>query len=126
PMNLDTLHVDAGREMVSLIWRGIANVSDIDWLECRDILIVSEPLSAPQPMEALIAQFDAGDDDDEPADEVETPEQREERIKQFHKEVDEAEKLVEQHLNQTVAQAQAKIKSHFDISKATVPPGDMK
>ena len=44
-MNLDTLYVDSNKSELTLLWRGVADISDSDWDECREILVVSESLT---------------------------------------------------------------------------------
>lgn len=106
PMNLDTLFVDAENELVHLTWRGIANVSDADWEECRDILIVSDRLGAERSKEELLPLFDEEGEDEEAeeGEEIETPEQRQARADALLKEIDAAEAQAAQYESQVKSQ----------------------
>lgn len=58
-MNLDTLTLDAERNRVSLVWRGVREVRTEDAAEIRDLLIVSTPLNIkPQPAQEFQALLD--------------------------------------------------------------------
>lgn len=129
PMNLDTLHVDADKSQMYLVWRGIADVSDSDWLECRDVLVVSEPVGKAQPLEALVPLFDTLQEGDEAPEEVETKAHRAERAKQLEAEISGIEKLVDGYAAKAESQAQASIGSELNIAKAATKPaspGDLK
>lgn len=129
PMNLDTLHVDADKSELYLVWRGIADVSDSDWLECRDVLVVSEPVGKAQPLEALVPLFDAPPEDDDTPEEAETKAHRAERAKKLEAEISEIEKLVDGYAAKAESQAQASIGSELNIAKAATKPaspGDLK
>ncbi len=81
PMNLDTLHVDADKNEVYLLWRGVANVGDGDWDECREILLVSEMLTdEPQTIEQLTPLFQEDGDEAEAVEGEPPPETPEERL----------------------------------------------
>ena len=99
PMNLDTLYVDAEAELVYLTWRGIANVSDEDWLECNDILVVEEKLGEERTVEQLLPLFEeeAEEEELEEGEEPLTPEQRQAQVDAMMKEFDAAEAQANQY-----------------------------
>ncbi|MBX3460341.1 MAG: DUF2169 domain-containing protein [Planctomycetes bacterium] len=129
PMNLDTLLVDADEGVVHLLWRGVANVSDEDWLECREILVVADPLTQPRSLEQLVPLFDEPAEETEVEDAPETPEMRAARVQAFEKEVAAIEKMADGHAKQAESAATAKLKGELDIPKAAAKPagpGDLK
>jgi uncharacterized protein YjbI with pentapeptide repeats len=56
PMNLDTLFVDMDRELLVLVWRGVATVLSEELTEVEHAVAVSEPLKDPP---APAAKFEA-------------------------------------------------------------------
>lgn len=129
PMNLDTLHVNADEGVVHLLWRGVANVSDEDWLECREILIVSEPLGQPQTLDQLLPLFDEPADEQEAEEAPDTPEMQAARAKAIENEIAAAEKLAEGELKKLESSMAARLKGELDLPAATSRPsgfGDLK
>lgn len=92
PMNLDTLHVDADKQELYLLWRGVTNVQDVDWKACRDILIVSEKLEDRKAThEELLPLFE-----DEPEEgEAEEGEEPQETLEQKNAAIDKLVKELE-------------------------------
>jgi uncharacterized protein YjbI with pentapeptide repeats len=45
PMNLDTLHVDAHKMLVTLVWRGVCNIREEEGEDVADVLVFSENLA---------------------------------------------------------------------------------
>lgn len=116
PMNLDTLHVDATKGEVYLLWRGIVDVSHRDWPECRDILIVSEPLEDAKPLEQLLPLFEEEPEEEEPVD-AEPQQTPEEMAAEFETELARVEKMAEQYEKQALAQAKNDLPPGTDIKK---------
>jgi uncharacterized protein YjbI with pentapeptide repeats len=117
PMNLDTLAVDGDKGEVTLLWRGVADVSDEDWLECRDILVVSEGLEDNSSMAQLLPLFDEEPEEVE-AEEIEPPEPtQEEKIKEIDALIANAEKLGKQYMAQVRNSVKAQAKGAYGGSK---------
>ncbi|MEZ5991262.1 MAG: DUF2169 domain-containing protein [Planctomycetota bacterium] len=90
-MNLDTMHVDADKQEIYLLWRGIADVSDGDWTACRDILVVSEKLEdKKQTHEELLPLFEEEPEEGE-VEEGDEPESVEEKSAAIDKLIKEME-----------------------------------
>jgi len=98
-MNLDTLYVDADKLELYLTWRGIADVSNDDWDEAREVLIVSEPLIAePATVEQLLPLFDEPEDELEETETYEvSPEEEAAKLAAFYKAFEDAEKQAAAH-----------------------------
>jgi uncharacterized protein YjbI with pentapeptide repeats len=59
PLRLDTLHVDAGQEKLSLVWRGLSEIRSKEMKEYLDFYVVSEGLkAAPAALEHHAIEFD--------------------------------------------------------------------
>lgn len=122
PMNLDTLYVDADKGEVFVLWRGVANVTDDDWSEGREILIVHEPLSQnPRTIEQLLPEFIDPVDPEEAEQEEpdEEPVSAEQWRKDFDAEVAAEEAAVSKLSAQGERAAAAQAKSHgVDLNTA--------
>lgn len=46
-LQLDTVHVDMDKELLTLVWRGVAPIASKRMAEVRDMLVVTEPLNKP-------------------------------------------------------------------------------
>lgn len=109
PMNLDTLYVDAEKLELILTWRGIANVSDSDWEECREILIAQEPLGENRELEQLLPLFEEPGEEAE-VEEAEEPEvPREQKIKIVEDQIKRAEQLALEQERAVFAQVQKQL-----------------
>jgi hypothetical protein len=58
-MNLDTLWVDMDSEILSLVWRGVAEIKSYDFRELSHVYLASESLNDSASLDEHQAQFEA-------------------------------------------------------------------
>lgn len=116
PMHLDTLAVDGEKSELYLMWRGVAKVSDEDWLECRDILVVSEGIDEDSPPEKLIPLFNE-EPDDLDAEATEAEPTLEESREEVDKLIAQAEKMETEYSAKVVNAMKAEAKGQYDFDK---------
>jgi len=64
-LSLDTLHANLDDEILTLTWRGIDQVKELDLADVRHVMVVSEPLAeAPLPLEHYRQSFILGFEED--------------------------------------------------------------
>lgn len=128
-MNLDTLHVDADKQALYLVWRGVANVKDGDWDDCRDVLVVSEKLDDKKAtVEELLPLFEEEAEEgeiEEGVEPAETPAEKNAAIDKLIKEMEARAQQAENDVSSAVKRAAGE---EFDPAKqaANAPKTEFK